>query len=380
VPVKELSAFKPGLITLSNEVFDVRGVIQLSSGRIHFEGSNDFIPARVSGIRVMAPVKRLKFLHGSFGELFSGDVCMRYLVHYIDGITVEVPVRYGLGIRSSVTAEPTRKNRELTNSVSFNLTPRFQVHAFKWENPRPQHMVSDITIEAVDGETFPFVLAINMDRLEVHSHHHENLQPAVQRNRDKLVELPTTRPKDGSHFQEVELHPSQVKVESGYISGFRFTTPTNLQHHFVWSMVYHHQDTERFSWFLIKREGHTRYSFEDWYAGFPGEFQNTPKYRGAHQILQMMHGKMLQPGTEYLIGMLFRDPQPLRLHVTARFVPMDEVDPDSCWTLAAGLDLHPSKFGEFPQFARRFCLGVNQEPAEKKRRRSSDAPPSVEEH
>ncbi|HIL69015.1 MAG TPA: hypothetical protein EYG38_04100 [Verrucomicrobia bacterium] len=94
----DLSELPTGLVTLSDVIFDVRGVVQLTDDRSG-DWKNSFA-TRVSGIKVEQKLKRLQFLHGVniYGPDYKGPLsgqAASYLMNYADGSQVEFPILNG---------------------------------------------------------------------------------------------------------------------------------------------------------------------------------------------------------------------------------------------------------------------------------------------
>ena len=180
----DLEELPTGLVTLSNHVFDVRGVVQLADNQKDWQ---DLFETRVSGIKVGQKLKRLQFLHGAnIDSLFrmrpslSGQAAS-YVMHYADGTQVEFPILYGRDVLT-LAWNPSWANekaeganivwRGLNSAIDHtgygmgSLKEENKLRLFKsvWENPRPDEEI--VSIDYVSTETkylLPFLIAITTE-------------------------------------------------------------------------------------------------------------------------------------------------------------------------------------------------------------------------
>jgi beta-galactosidase len=113
-------------------------------------------PEKITGMQVNRTGDALFFLHTMFehrqwrpnrGQNIP-PVVWQYVVHYADGQTETVPVRYGEGAAHFVQSNPKGlKNAALAWAAPFPDDPENEaaIYAMQWNNPRP-----DVEIESID--------------------------------------------------------------------------------------------------------------------------------------------------------------------------------------------------------------------------------------
>ncbi|MEY4385416.1 MAG: hypothetical protein RLY20_699 [Verrucomicrobiota bacterium] len=146
-----LAALPQGLQTFGGVRFDVRGVIRLCS-----QVKEDFgrkFPGRVEGIRVDAKCRQLHFLHGNFWKTTNGAEVVRYIVHYADGTTAEVPLVYGRDVGlSACTNRPDVENpgaRVAWSCFDARRGHTQRLFLTSWRNVKPE--VAIATLDAVSN-------------------------------------------------------------------------------------------------------------------------------------------------------------------------------------------------------------------------------------
>ena len=83
--------WKAGVDQYGGIPFDVRGVLQLAT---HYDVRQSYSPRTSPPIPLGQRVRTLHFLHGT-GSPTESTWTAIYTVHYSDGLTAEIPVRYG---------------------------------------------------------------------------------------------------------------------------------------------------------------------------------------------------------------------------------------------------------------------------------------------
>jgi hypothetical protein len=89
----------------------------------------------------------------------------RYVVHYSDGKTVEVPVRYDRGVGHWLGAIP-KGLPEATVAWAAPLPKESQrqaiVYQMSWTNPRPEQEIRSVDVRVADGTNYgvPIVFGI----------------------------------------------------------------------------------------------------------------------------------------------------------------------------------------------------------------------------
>jgi hypothetical protein len=153
-----------GLQNLAGVEFDLRGVIQLSQ-----QGSKaaetDF-PEAIRGLKVGRPCYRLHFLHSTGGKEGAGVQVGHYVIHYVGGVTRQVPIRYGEELRTWwVKDDP---SSELTHAkVAWRGVNTaglaVQLCHSTWENPLPGVAIESLDFIAEATGAYPFLLALSAE-------------------------------------------------------------------------------------------------------------------------------------------------------------------------------------------------------------------------
>jgi beta-galactosidase len=131
------------------------------------------MPKTVEGIAVGRKGDALFFLH-TFdrrkewrpqGEQKEPPVLFTYIVHYADGRTAEVPVRYGRGADHWIAQQP---QGLLDAAVAWaapfpkDNTRQAVIYQMTWTNPRPDAEIRTIGVRTGEGYGLPVVLAITV--------------------------------------------------------------------------------------------------------------------------------------------------------------------------------------------------------------------------
>lgn len=146
------------------------------------QNCRDQMPDKVEGIPVNKRADALFFLHtwNAHGQIEwdsrghpQRPVLFKYVVHYADGQTAEVPVLQGLGVDNWFVKEP----KSLSQAAVVWSAPfpnakvageQAVVYQFQWNNPRPDVAIQsiDVTYDAKDKNEFggAVVLAITAAR------------------------------------------------------------------------------------------------------------------------------------------------------------------------------------------------------------------------
>ena len=182
----DLSEMPIGMVTLSNVIFDVRGVVQLVDGPKQWQNRFE---TKVSGIKVGQKLKRLQILHGANVAMPAGHStgqAASYVMHYADGSQVEFPIIYGRDLlmlpwvsNKSMSMQKTAEEatiawRGMNSSLFFqglrddngNLPEEKEIRIFKsvWENPRPDEEIASIDyVSTMTKGLLPFLIAITVE-------------------------------------------------------------------------------------------------------------------------------------------------------------------------------------------------------------------------
>ncbi len=168
----DLSELRQGIQTLDGTVFDVRGQIALR-GRAH-DQEWQFESPCIDGIRVGRRLARLHFLHAAGGwdeNIKTGDRLGHYLVHYEDGRSVVLPVRFN--VDTSDWWAHARFPKELPEAAvawqGFTARNRPEgaqaIRLFKrtWQNPFPDAEVTMLDFVAEHPRVHPFLIGLTAE-------------------------------------------------------------------------------------------------------------------------------------------------------------------------------------------------------------------------
>ncbi len=147
--------------------FDVRGVVQLAGG--YTQGRAPDFPGEVSGIKVGRKCSRLYFLHGTMWECRESGHVASYVVHYADGRSEEIPLRYGevfrnwwwsrkeyIGVNFADTAWIG------TNNATGDAS-KLVLYCLTWQNPFPNSVIARVDFTSARSDSCPFLLAITAE-------------------------------------------------------------------------------------------------------------------------------------------------------------------------------------------------------------------------
>jgi hypothetical protein len=145
--------------TLGGVPFDLGGVVLVGPGETSSgDGVRVPISREVDGIPINQKARRLHFLQGTHWHPRDGALIGRYIVNYVDGTRVPIPIRYGQDVvdwwtvddNSSVAAQ-THLAWVGSNGAAGDRPIRLFLES--WENPRPQ--VSIGSVDMVTGSQSP---------------------------------------------------------------------------------------------------------------------------------------------------------------------------------------------------------------------------------
>jgi hypothetical protein len=173
VNANDLSELPQGLQTFAGTVFDVRGRLQVIGGAAQRQWSLEV--ERIEGIRVGRRLARLHFLHAAHGdsrEVATGDRLGHYRLHFSDGRTVEIPIRYNVDLSDYWALE--HLPSELPEAVEAwrGANPHSRatgngdaIRLFKrtWQNPFPEVEVTALDFVAENAGTHPWLIALTAE-------------------------------------------------------------------------------------------------------------------------------------------------------------------------------------------------------------------------
>lgn len=158
-----------GTQVFGGTVFDVRGVVLFSQDP---EWGN--LPTRVDGILLAKKLVKLHFLHSSGGRDLSmktGDRIAHYLLHYADGESVELPIRFNVDASDWWEHPYLPKALPQASVIWRGVTMKGRsqgpqpIRLFKrtWNNPRPNSELARLDIVAEHSVTTPMLIALTAE-------------------------------------------------------------------------------------------------------------------------------------------------------------------------------------------------------------------------
>ncbi|HEX4794536.1 MAG TPA: hypothetical protein VH370_12120 [Humisphaera sp.] len=164
-----LSSLPKGVQRLGNTDYDLRGIVQVSGQQ--FVTSNKEFPEVVKGIRVRLKCEKLSFLQATHWSEDKGVQIGTYVIHYISGDKVEIPIRYGIDLRDWIFrqnpatpakpgAQPSMPIALWTGKDKDKPTVDYLLFEKKWTNPRPDLEIVSIDLVSAMTNAAPFLVAV----------------------------------------------------------------------------------------------------------------------------------------------------------------------------------------------------------------------------
>jgi hypothetical protein len=164
-PRNNLSLLPAGLQRFDRVRFDVRGIVQLARESSRLAQGREY-PERVQGIPVGLKARRLHFLHGTGWTEADGVEVGSYVVHYADGLSEKLPIRYASELRDWYVATSTPSPAERAAVAWSGPTPGAQqvcLYHWAWENPHPELEIASIDFMSTQTMCAPFLIAITAE-------------------------------------------------------------------------------------------------------------------------------------------------------------------------------------------------------------------------
>jgi hypothetical protein len=157
-----LGEFPAGEHVFAGVKFSVQGVIHLGS----------IYSKLVQGIEVGARCQRLHLLHGTAGTTTGGAPCAVITLHYADGSTAELAIKYGEHLRdwwNWNAKEPTELDQgtEIAwwgeNDFARARKCRLRVYRSTFANPKPDQAIETIDYGKQTPRCNPFMLGLSIE-------------------------------------------------------------------------------------------------------------------------------------------------------------------------------------------------------------------------
>jgi hypothetical protein len=163
--------------TLKGVPFRLDGVILVGPGESSNGTTGEPVPLakKVEGIPIGRKAEKLFFLHATHWSVEKDTKIGAYLVHYADGSTVEIPLRYGVdlvdwwavpGRDESVTDGQIAWTGTNTASSRSDASIRIRLFLKTWQNPHPDQEIKTIDMVTGDqkggpGAAAPFLVGLS---------------------------------------------------------------------------------------------------------------------------------------------------------------------------------------------------------------------------
>jgi serine/threonine protein kinase/WD40 repeat protein len=165
-PGYDLADLPPGLQTLAGVNFDIRGVVHVAST---FRGVR--YPDQVAAIPCRQRCRAIHFLHGYGEEVTEGTRIAAFIIHYEDGSEALIPLRAGENIHNwwvkpgeAVSLDKNTKIAWLgSNSPAQSHGYQLALFKFRWENPRPDEIITSVDFKSDVTTAKPFLVAITLE-------------------------------------------------------------------------------------------------------------------------------------------------------------------------------------------------------------------------
>lgn len=149
-----------GLQSLGNIKYDLRAIVQVSSAE--FVACNKVFPKAIKGIQVNLKCHTLSFLHASRWTDQEGTQIGKYVIHYADGQTRDVPIVFGVDLRDWRPGFDPGAGARGPKIAWHGLDGKDDVALFekRWTNPRPDVEIASIDMVSSMTEAAPFLVAV----------------------------------------------------------------------------------------------------------------------------------------------------------------------------------------------------------------------------
>jgi hypothetical protein len=141
------------------------GVVQLHGTGI----ANDF-PDATTGIEIQRELTTLYLFHGTASRVPDGTIMARLQLHYEDGSTNSIPIRYGDHVRDwwqSSEQPPTAANSQVawrgSNPVTVEKRVQARLYMTASQNPDPQRKVQTVDYLSANTKAAPFLISLTTD-------------------------------------------------------------------------------------------------------------------------------------------------------------------------------------------------------------------------
>lgn len=158
-----LAVLPRGVQKLQNVEYDLRGIVQVS-GQV-FAQRKQVFPEAVKGIKVGLKCRTLNFLHASRWTEADGKTIGRYVIHYADGQTRQVPIVFGVDLRDWLPSWDAHAAAKDPPVGWHGRDGKLDIVLFEkqWPNPLPDAEISSIDLLSSMTDAAPFLVALTAE-------------------------------------------------------------------------------------------------------------------------------------------------------------------------------------------------------------------------
>jgi hypothetical protein len=167
-PGNTLATLPSGVNAFGDVLFDVRGLIQLA-GSHSLSTTHLIFPEAVTDIAVGCAGAHLHALHASAWSTAVGTEIGAYVLHYVDGHTVRIPLRYGSNVVDwwYSPTNPLPSNAEIAwvggNPRTQMMGLGLRLCHYTWQNPTPDIPIATLDFVSTLADAAPMLLAITLE-------------------------------------------------------------------------------------------------------------------------------------------------------------------------------------------------------------------------
>ena len=164
-PANDLTWLPRGLQKLGDVLFDVRGLIQISSPKLNHPR---FTPG-IRNVRVDQKANRLHFLHGTGWSAADGTPIAEVTIRLANGEKHQFNILYGDHVYDWISANVEPKDSRNSAIVWTGRSPKTDnqtlLHVYKtqWVNPTPDQAITTIDYVGAGNDPAPFLIAITAE-------------------------------------------------------------------------------------------------------------------------------------------------------------------------------------------------------------------------
>lgn len=164
MPNNTLDVLPPGVLQLAGDVFDVRGIVQVSGIELRNVGGK--YPEQINGIRIAKRCRQLHFLHAAGWHSPEGTHLGSYVVHYAGEQQQAIPIIYGEDVRDwngSNDSATEVSHGQLVWSAINNAGLHVRLFKTTWVNPMPEKEILSMDYISAMANAAPFLVAVTAE-------------------------------------------------------------------------------------------------------------------------------------------------------------------------------------------------------------------------